>query len=469
MNEDDIIKPQPGPQEAFLSTKADLAFYGGAAGGGKSFALLLDPLRHEENSKFRGVIFRREIPMITNPGALWDESAGLYTLFGGEPNQNQLRWRFPSGMEVKLSHLFQEKDKFNWQGAQFSYLGFDEVTHFSETQFFYLLSRLRSMSGVPGYARATCNPDPDSWVAKFIEWWINQETGLAYPDRAGVLRWFIRVEDEIVWADDVEELTYLYGEEFLRLNPPTSVTFIPAKLSDNQILLQRDPSYLARLNSMSRVDRARLKDGNWKVKASAGSMFQKAWFEIVETAPARIKRRIRYWDRAATEPSPTNQNPDWTAGVKVSQGMDGCFYIEHVERFRGRPLKVQTTVKNLALQDGVGCSVGVEVDPGQAGITDRDLYIQLLAGFDVKTPRAVSDKVSRAKGASAQAEGGNIKLVKGAWNEAFLNELEAFPTPGAKDDQVDGLSGAINDLALSGTGEFSESMTNFEGNIENRW
>lgn len=79
------IKPQPGAQERFLSSHADIAIYGGAAGGGKSFALLLEPLRHIGNNDFGGVIFRRTSPQITNEGALWDEAGKLYPLVGGEP------------------------------------------------------------------------------------------------------------------------------------------------------------------------------------------------------------------------------------------------------------------------------------------------------------------------------------------------------------------------------------------------
>lgn len=467
------LRPQAGPQEAFLSTEADIAIYGGSAGGGKSFGLLLEPIRHMNNAEFKGVIFRRETPMITNPGGLWDESIKMYRALGASPQSTRREWTFPSGMTMKFSHLQFEDDKLNWQGSQIAFMGFDEITHFTETQFFYMLSRIRSLSGVPGYVRGTCNPDPDSWVAKFIEWWIDQDEksptyGLAIPERAGELRWFIRINDEMIWADAKEELEFIYGEDFVKENPPMSVTFIPAKITDNKILMEKDPAYLAKLNSMGRVDRARLKDGNWKIKAAAGNVFRRSWFKVVDAAPVNVTRRIRYWDLAATEVNEKNKDPDWSRGVKMSIDQSGNIYIEHVEGIRARPAGVEATVKNMAKQDGFNCAVGIEKDPGSAGVIAANYYVKLLAGHEIKVYAATKDKVTRSKPFSSQAENGNVYLVKGSWNDDYLNELESFPD-GNHDDQVDASSGAYNDLCVGGTGTFTEDMSQFGDNIEDRW
>jgi predicted phage terminase large subunit-like protein len=454
------IKPQKGPQEAFLSTKADIAFYGGAAGGGKSFALMLEPLRHMMNPNFRGVIFRRETPQITNPGGLWDEITKIYPLFGLKPNRQSLSWSNPETDAdiLKLAHLQHESDVSNWQGSQITFIGFDEVTHFTEHQFFYMFSRNRSMAGVPGYIRATCNPDPDSWVAEFLSWWIDQDTGFPIPERAGVLRYMIRSGDEIIWGNSRKELLKLQSDlpENERLIPK-SVTFIPAKVTDNKILLETDPAYLANLRAMSRVDRARLEGGNWKVRVTAGEMFRKEWFEIVDAIPADIKRRIRYWDRAATEPHEGNKNPDWTVGLKMVVDAYGVFYVEDVCRIRARPLKVKQTVKAIASHDTVKTKIGIEKDPGQAGESEVDDLIRSLAGYITEAYKVTTAKEIRAKPVSAQSEAGNIKILKGPWNAAFLAELEAFPTDSAKDDQVDAFSGAFN--ALTGSRMTLDSMT----------
>jgi hypothetical protein len=195
------IRPQPGPQTTFLSSSADIAIYGGAAGGGKSWALLLEPLRHSENAQFGAVFFRRTTVQVRNEGGLWDESMKLYPLAGASPKEHVLAWQFPSGASVSFAHLEHDKTVLNWQGSQIPLICFDELTHFSETQFWYMVSRNRSMCGVRPYIRATCNPDSDSWVAKFIEWWIDQDTGLPILERAGVIRWFVRVNNTLFWGD----------------------------------------------------------------------------------------------------------------------------------------------------------------------------------------------------------------------------------------------------------------------------
>ena len=167
-----VLEPQAGPQEMFLKSPADIAIYGGGAGGGKSWALLLEPLRHSGREDFATVIFRRTLTQVKNPGGLWDESAKLYAPLGGKAKTQSLEWQFPSGARVRFGHLEHERTVFDWQGAQIPLLCFDELTHFSRTQFFYMLSRNRSLSGVRPYVRATTNPDADSWVAEFIGWWI---------------------------------------------------------------------------------------------------------------------------------------------------------------------------------------------------------------------------------------------------------------------------------------------------------
>ena len=174
-------------------SKADIAIYGGAAGGGKTWALLLQPAKHEAHADFSAVFFRRTTVQIRNPGGLWDESFKLYTGSGAEPFSAALEWRFPSGAKVRFAHLEHEKTVLEWQGAQAPLICFDELTHFTAAQFWSMTARNRSVGLVKPYIRATCNPDADSWVAELIAWWIDQETGLPIRSRNGKLRWFVRV------------------------------------------------------------------------------------------------------------------------------------------------------------------------------------------------------------------------------------------------------------------------------------
>lgn len=437
------ISPQEGPQTVFLKTAADIALFGGGAGGGKSFALLLEPLYHWSNSKFGGVIFRRNTTQVRNEGGLWDESVTLYAPLKAHPREAFLEWVFPSGARMKFSHLEYDHTVYDWQGAQVPYIGFDELTHFTEKQFWYMLSRNRSTSGVSGYVRATCNPDADSWVRKLVDWYIDSE-GYPIKGRSGRLRWFIRKEDLLIWADSSKELIEKYGADEI----PKSFTFIPSLVHDNKILLSKDPSYLANLRALSRVERMRLLGGNWNVRATAGMYFQRDWFEVIDALPANPIKQIRYWDRAATKPNETNKDPDWTAGLKMHRYQNGLFVVLDVRRIQESPLKVEQFIKNTATQDGHGVPVCVEQDPGSSGVADAQNYTRLLAGFGVRVRKISKDKETRARPVSAQCEAGNVKILRAPWNDAFFNELENFPE-GGHDDQVDVLSGAFNELCSS--------------------
>lgn len=432
-----IVRPQPGPQENFVGTKADIAIYGGAAGGGKSWALLLEPLRHIGNGQFGAVIFRRTTVQVRNEGGLWDESGKLYPFAGGAAKEHELWWKFPSGASISFAHLEHEKNTLDWQGAQIPFIGFDELTHFSEKQFWYLLSRNRSMCGVKPYIRATCNPDADSWVAKFIAWWIDQETGFPIPERAGVLRWFVRVNDQLVWGDGKFALETRYPGSKAK-----SVTFVPAKLSDNRALVSADPGYLANLMALPRVERERLLQGNWKVRAAAGLLFQRSWCRVVDAEPADMEM-IRGWDLAAT-PKTVDNDPDWTCGTKIGRSRGtGRFIVLHHTRARETPSRVKQLVANIATGDGMSVEISIAQDPAQAGKYQATDYVQMLAGFTVRTSPESGDKVTRFGPFSAQAEQGNVDVLRGPWNEIWFDQLEGFPDL-PHDDDADSTNRAFN-------------------------
>lgn len=434
------VKPQDGPQTQFLQCSADVVFYGGSAGGGKTYALILDPLYDIGNPKFGAVIFRRTTVAVRNQGGLWDTASELYTQLGAKCNQSSLVCTFPSGAKVSFAHMEHEKDRIAWQGSQIPSIGFDEVTHFTWKQFSYMLSRNRSVSGVKGRIRATCNPDPDSWVRQFIDWWIDDE-GFAIDERSGVVRYFIVQGDDVIWADTEQELKDEFPDSL-----PKSFTFIRSRLQDNQILMRADPGYLANLQALNRVERAQLLDGNWDIRASAGMYFNRSDFEIVDASPAS-GQKVRAWDQAATKKKTKSDDPDWSVGLRMSRS-DGIYYIEHVNRFRENPNVVDKRIKNTAEQDGKCVKVRLAQDPGQAGKSQARQQVSMLSGWSVSVKPVTGDKETRAKPLSSQVEAGNVKLVRGPWNEDFLSEMENFPD-GAHDDQVDAASDAFDELAGS--------------------
>lgn len=277
-----IIAPQSGFQSMFLASPADIVIGGGAAGSGKTFALLMETMRHlESNGKFGAVCFRRTFPQIKNEGGLWDTAQELYPHLRGKANENNLEWSFPSGARVKFNHLQHEKNIYDYQGSQIPLICFDELTHFSEKMFFYLLSRNRSTCGVQPYVRATCNPDPESWVARLIDWWLDKD-GWPIDDRAGVLRYFTRDNGNFVWGNTKDEVLKQIPH-ILRDMPPLehsnlvkSLTFIPGTIYENTELMEKNPQYLGALLAMDEATKMQLLKGNWRVKPDAESMVQYA-------------------------------------------------------------------------------------------------------------------------------------------------------------------------------------------------
>jgi len=428
----------------FLQSPADIAIYGGGAGGGKSYSLLLEPLYHKDNPNFSAVFFRRTSPQITLPGGLWDQSTKIYPQTGAVPTVGNLRWKFPSGSTVRFSHLQHDKNIFDFQGSELPLIIFDELTHFSADQFWYLLSRNRSMCGVKPYVRASCNPDADSWVAKLLSWWIDTDGGLPINDRAGKLRWFVRVNDRLEWADSKKELAEKYPSI-----PAKSLTFIPAKLTDNPALLAADPGYLANLLVLPMVERERLLGGNWKIRPAAGLVFNRAWFQIVPVAPSYARRRVRAWDKASTPGA-----GDWTCGVLISVGDDGIYWIESVIRGQWSAAERNRIIQQTAQMDGPETEIWIEQEGGSGGKESAEISVRELVGFSVHTDRVTGDKLTRARPFAAQCEAGNVRIVAGEWNDAYLDELHGFPER-KSDDQVDASSLGFNKLANAFRGIWS--------------
>lgn len=450
------FKPQSGPQEQYFLNPADILIYGGAAGGGKSWSLLLDPIRRLHVPGFTSVIFRRTYPEFTNEGGLWDESEKIYPYYGGVPKESTLSWDFPKlKNSIKFSHLEYEKDKLKYQGSQICFLGYDELTHFTKSQFFYMLSRNRSTCGIRPYIRGTCNPEAESWVSEFLAFWIDQDTGYAIPERSGAIRYFVRDRDNIIWADSEAELRelvpYIPDEDFF----PKSVSFIPAKLSDNPALLKKDPAYKGNLLALSFVDRERLLGGNWLIKPSAGNMFRPEWFQFIDwedlpASPGNMER-VRSWDAAATEPIQKNKDPDYTAGVLMAEH-EGRYYILDLVHFRRSPAQTVATLEATAKMDGREIDIHFEQEGGSAAKREIDSFkTGLFKGYNFHGKTVGGrDKVIRAKPFSAAVENGLVSIVRGPWNAQYINELSQFPDPKFHDDIVDASSAGFEYLNRRG-------------------
>jgi hypothetical protein len=278
-------RPQPGFQFNFLRTPADIAIGGGAAGVGKTFIELMEVLRHRKNPNFGAIIFRRSYPEIMMQGGLWDEANNMYPYCGAIPNKSDVQWNFLSGAKTTFRHMQSEKVLDEYQGAQIPLIQFDEMTHFTKRMFIYMLSRNRqgSCQGIKPYMRGTCNPDPDSWLAEFLEWWIDQESGFPIPERAGVIRYMVADQDQFVWGttknEVFEKAPHVFNSDaVLKTGIPReqlvkSVTFIPGSIYENKELLKKDPGYIANLLAQDEATQARLLHGNWKIRTDKMNLF----------------------------------------------------------------------------------------------------------------------------------------------------------------------------------------------------
>lgn len=443
------LAPQAGPQTMFMASSADIVIYGGAAGGGKTYALLLEALRHKDVKGFGAVIFRHNYNQITAEGGLWDASNKIFSQVpDAHPRKSpKLHWRFDGGSKLNFAHIEREEDLRSWQGTEIAYIGFDELTHFTKHQFLYMLSRNRTTCGIRPYVRATCNPDADSWVADFISWWIDQDTGYAIPERSGQIRWMCILNDIIYWGDTPEELAKKYD---VNIGDCKSVTFIASRLEDNKVLMESDPGYMANLKAMTEVDMERLLKGNWKIKASAGSFFKRSQVgEILTEVPKDLVAVCRGWDLAATDKDEDDEAA-FTAGVLMGKRENGRFVVIDVINRQLKAGDVRNTVLVTAKMDHAKyqwCRQRLPQDPGQAGKDQKASYMEMLAGFDVHMISESGDKATRAEPMAAQWQHGMFDLVAGEWNEAYLNQLESFPDSKWK-DMVDASSSAFNEITL---------------------
>lgn len=458
MNSPVILQPQEGRQTEFLACRADICIYGGAAGGGKSFGLLLDAVRYAAKLPiFNGVIFRRLAADLTKPGALWDESKNIYTLAAGYPNNASLSWRWARNSKIKLAGLQLEQDVMSWQGAQLDFLGFDELTHFSEHQFWYLIGRMRSTSGkIKPYCRATCNPE-NNWVYELIKWWIKSN---GYPDisRAGKIRWFYRFNDEIFWFDNRVDAVNEINQRALSSNiRPLSLSFIPATLSDNKILLKNSPSYYAALAQLPEYERSKLLDGNWKVRP-IGKLFSPKDFQIFVIPPREPESKMIFVDTAMS----TKTANDFTVMQRWSR-YQNCIYLE--KQIRGR--------FDFGTQLQVLCSLIMEDKPNWVVIEKAATGISLIQ--ELRKRLAVplieidrhKDKYTRGFECQGYVQSGYVFVNPHAdYYADFMSEVSNFSPEnknklGIHDDQVDCMLDAIYYMLINNTSSRDTDLKDF--------
>jgi len=444
---DTVWRPNKGPQLRFLQSRCFEVLYGGAAGGGKSDALLAGAARHVHLKRYRGVLARRTVPELEGTDGLIERSHEMYLPLGAYYLSSKKRWLFPSGARVSFITCEDEKQVRRFGGWQFQYLGVDELTTFTKKIYEYLIARLRSTTGIPCFARATSNPGGEGhdWVLDRYRWWLYRP-GIREDEHTGP--YLQPGERTLVMRDPDTGRDELCGPD---TDGASERLFIPALLADNPMLAATD--YGDRLKMLDVLSRRQLEDGDWMARSEPGMFWDRGWIDdYLDEPPKQVRRRIRYWDLAGTDDESGKKDPAWTCGTLMSETVQGRIVVEDVARCRRDPGGVEDFFEETAAADlerHGRIDQWMEQDPGQAGKAEIHSYRRRFGDrFDVMAIRPSGDKVTRFKPFSAAAKRGEVSFVRGRWNEVLHDELESFPptTRKKKADQADSSGGAYAQL-----------------------
>jgi predicted phage terminase large subunit-like protein len=402
------------PQKVFLYYDGKEALYGGAAGGGKSSALLMAALQHVDTPGYSAMLFRRTFRDLNLPGALMDRFRDWIAPYPEiRWNDNDSEAIFPSGATIGFGYLNNALDYLRYKGMEVQFIGMDEVSEIRERDYRYLFSRLRKpefgpLSKIPLRMRCASNPAPN---------WVRQR--------------FI-----------------VEGKEYGRV-------FVPAKLTDNPGVDAK--SYTEMLAELPFEERKQLLEGDWWV-TTLGTMFNRNEFIIIDGTDVPIvgqsAKACRFWDLAASEKTDKNPDPDWTVGT-LCLWDQGIFYVLDVRRVRKKAEDVEALIAETAEEDGVAVAICMEQEGGSSGkITSSHFSRNIIPGYSFHAIPSTKDKVARARPFASAVANGNVRVVRSSWYTSWMDELSSFPEAGDHDDQVDSVCGAFTFLTgLGGPGK----------------
>jgi predicted phage terminase large subunit-like protein len=449
----EVVKPwvphPPSPkQKVFLGLEAEEALFGGAAGGGKSDALLMAALQYVDVPGYAAGIFRLTKSDMLKPDAILARATAWLAGTRAWWDEAEHAFKFPTAGAPSTLHFGYVQhigDLDRYQGAAFQFCGIDEAGQWTEYNYRYLFSRLRRVKSmpVPVRMRATANPGGKGheWVKRrFIEYARHVTTGSdARGDIRAARHGGAPLPEPAVYASPPSAEAVEAARAINREAQPSY--FVPSFKEDNTGLDVE--AYAMQLARLDPVTRKQLDEGDWDA-AHGGNFFKPEWFKIVEEAPSGLQW-IRSWDMAATEEE-RGKDPDWTVGTKMAvevlpsenKGVppERRLWIADVERFREEPGPTEKRVEQMAKLDGRRVTIVIEQEPGSAGKSAiHGAKTRTLFGYNVVGMRKTGPKEEYWKPVSSLAHAGNVYLVRGAWNEAFIRELKDLP--GVHDDQAD--------------------------------
>lgn len=412
---------------------------------------------YKDDPNFRCVFIRETSTQLSQAGGLYQEAEKMWKQFGAKfKTHPQMTATFPSGASVQFKVCGADRDISNYDGGQFSMVVFDEAQNHTDVQIRYLESRIRSQAKGPHQLIATANPRRESHLMPFVNWYLDQETGIPIPERSGIERYYASYCGTMVFGDTKEELIEKYPGI-----TPQSYTFISATVKDNPRMKILNPGYVARLENLKRVERERLLLGSWFAKESSSGYFKREWCEIIKQAPADVVARARGMDLASSLASESNPNPDYSASTRISRDKLGYYIVEHVDRYRKLTHGVLEEIVRRFNEDkrelGSVVPTVIPRDPGASGAQANMFFIKTLVeqGVDARSEvvSGHAGKLARMQPFLSLCEAGWVKVVEGDWNEMWFNELEDYVdgNRNQKDDMWDCTATAAKAVMRSNT------------------
>jgi phage terminase large subunit-like protein len=456
-----------------IDTKGDVfeALYGGAAGGGKSDALLMAAAQYVAYPEYSAVCLRRTYAELAQPDALMDRAMRWWVPAGAHWNGTDKVFTFPSGARIKMGYHSHPRDDLQYQGAAYQFVGWDELTHWPDARAYeWLQTRIRRPAGSTIPLRMLSGSNPGG------------------PGH----QW---VKNRFIGGVDIAT-----GERFEPKWP-----FVPAKILDNPHLDRE--AYVRSLARLHPTLRAQLLEGDWSAR-DPGDYFRLEWFgplldPEVDHVPSRDKVSVRWWDLAAS----VKEDAARTAGVKMSRLRGGVRVVEHATAFRATPGDRDARIIQQAKLDGHAVVVGIEIEGGSGGPAQFEGLAARLkaAGFRcvgarpkveqrnekeakllLRNPYHERGKMGRADPVASCLERGHqrrgecpetgepwwgadqsvglqqqrdgLRLYAGPWTQPYLDEIEGFPE-GALCDLVDATSGAWSYLEAHPFGQRAAIQT----------
>lgn len=478
----ELCEPKSQKHYDFIWSDADITVFGGSAGSGKTWQGLCRFLRFINEPQYIGYVIRKTQASLKQ-GA-FKTAIRLFTAWESKVKINRVDMTitFPSGAIVIFKGLDGTASIEYFQGQEISGALVDEATHIKYEEISWLMTRLRTNANVHPTVWFTCNPDPDHFIAEWVDPYLYPKKtkktidghlidvgGRVDPDINGRKKWYYVIDGHWYWNDDRDKLIAEWQHLITDPNQkPMSFRFIGATFADNPVLVATQPAYINSLMNKPKVEKERLAYGNWYIREEGAGFWKQEWIKLIKTFPHpddphdKVDKRVRCWDLAYTVPHEANPDPDYTASVLMFRTKHGYYVVEHVVRARKRVGELYKYIADVAKADYATYGIITQYipeDPAAGKVTylfakeflrKRGIFVDKVNG------NKLNSKLERFKNFASASENGAVMVIDTShhkdpianWNEYYFTELEVFDgTRNTRhDDMVDATSDGFNVL-----------------------